>query len=82
MAGLICYYNTRHYYYFNVSTNQKRGRCLNLVKCDNSDYEEILERPISIIKEGDIELKVVWNYGILNFYFRDLFPGIRIYFQT
>ncbi|MBW5449411.1 family 43 glycosylhydrolase [Cohnella sp. CFH 77786] len=42
MAGMVCYYNTKHYYYLHVTHDEELGKCLRIVASDNGVYSEPL----------------------------------------
>jgi xylan 1,4-beta-xylosidase len=71
MAGLICYYDTRNYYYLYVSHDEVRGKYLNILTCVNNSFNY----PIAeICIEGwqRCHLKAQINYDQLRFsYSRD-----------
>jgi xylan 1,4-beta-xylosidase len=41
MAGLICYYETRQFYYLRVTHEETRGRVLGVVQADAGQYDEL-----------------------------------------
>ena len=40
-AGLICYYETRQFYYLRVTHDEARGKILGIVLCDAGNYDEL-----------------------------------------
>ena len=71
MAGLVCYYNTGHYYYLNIAGSNLDGeRLLHLIKCDNFDYTDVLSTPIMLPENGKVELQVRWNHDNIQFAYR------------
>ena len=70
MAGLVCYYNTGHYFYLNVSTDDSSLRVINLIRNDNFNYEELTD-PVPISDHGAVHLKVRWQGADIQFYYKD-----------
>ncbi|MCI4667788.1 MAG: glycoside hydrolase family 43 protein [Bacteroidia bacterium] len=68
MAGLVCYYNTSHYFYLHVYGDEDgESRFIQLIRCDNYSMEELTE-PIPIELEVDkINLKVKWEKAMASF---------------
>ncbi len=48
MAGLICYYDTRQYFYLRVSNDETLGKILGVALADEGTYDELLESQIAI----------------------------------
>ena len=70
MCGLVCYYNTAHYYYLHISGGSQDGeKFLNLLCCDNYQTEELLPEPIPLPNDTPIQLKVRWDYDQLYFFY-------------
>ncbi|HEX2913697.1 MAG TPA: glycoside hydrolase family 43 protein [Chloroflexia bacterium] len=69
MAGLICLYDTRNYFYLCVSNDEEAGKSLRILDCDRGKYSEPLARPISLVGVDRIYLKVILDYHDLQFYF-------------
>ncbi|MGJ8693487.1 MAG: glycoside hydrolase family 43 protein [Thalassotalea sp.] len=80
LAGLVCYYNTRHYYYLHVSGDsylsqqehqQTQGtpkKYLSIISCDNFATTEPVEK-IVLTGQDKIYLKADFNGASLQFYF-------------
>lgn len=81
MAGLVCYYNTRHYHYLHIgggdfgagSGLDKADKFISIVSCDNFDTSEPAGR-IAIGKAPRVYLKADFNRAQLQFYYA-LEPG-------
>ena len=68
MAGLVYYYNTTQYYYLRVSHDEKMGKMLSILSCDNGIYSE----PFAYVKlpEGEkVWLKAAVNYETVRFFY-------------
>ena len=68
MAGMVYYYNTTQYYYLRVSYDEKLGRMLAILSCDNGEYAE----PFAYVKlpeTGRIWLKLEGNYETVRFFY-------------
>ncbi|MBU5671638.1 glycoside hydrolase family 43 protein [Paenibacillus brevis] len=48
MAGLVCYYNSKNYYYLRISHDEKLGKTLNVLISDNGAYDELLAQDLPI----------------------------------
>lgn len=72
LAGLVCYYNTGHYFYLYISFNELTNqRELHLVCCDNFVTTEPLQRPIVLSPTSEVLLKVEWHYSDVQFYYAE-----------
>ena len=72
MAGLVCYYNTSHWYYLNVLGNdfgKPKMKFLQITACDNFAMTDLIENPIDISDWEKIYLKVKIDYEKLQFYY-------------
>lgn len=58
MAGLVCYYNSKNYYYLRISRDESLGKSLNVLISDNGVYDEALREDIPVNDWGSIYLKV------------------------
>lgn len=79
MAGLVCYYNTGHWYYLHIiggdlgirpqqgSTNTKKF--LQITSCDNFKMIDHLDVPIEITGIQKLFLKVIFQREKLQFYY-------------
>lgn len=66
MAGLVCYYNTGHYYYLHIY-RENNQLLLQLSKNDNFSYSDILEEPIQLHMDR-VKLKTQWVHDSLQFF--------------
>ncbi len=48
MAGLICYYDTRTYYYLRITHDEERGVVLGIVLSDDTVYDELIASEIMV----------------------------------
>ena len=72
MAGLICYYNTAHWYYLNIMGDEdEESSFLQIISCDNFEMQDQLEQPIHIRAFHKIYLKAKINFADLQFYYSD-----------
>jgi len=69
LAGLVCYYNTYHWYYLNISCNDSGRRVLQITSCDKYEISEALEYPIEIPQNRLIHLMVDFNRANIQFYY-------------
>ena len=70
LAGLVCYYNTGHYFYLHLAGDEDgKSRYLNIVRCDNYAYSELLEDPILLGAEKIIHLGISWRGADLSFFY-------------
>ena len=70
MAGLVCYYNTYHYYYLNVYGNDDgKRKMLGIYAVDKYEPSEPAEEPIDITGAKKVWLKVDYNGAELQFYY-------------
>ncbi|WP_453991372.1 glycoside hydrolase family 43 protein [Bacillus nitroreducens] len=69
LAGLIYYYNTRNYYYLYISHDEEIGKCLGIMSCNRRQYDEPLEKPVSIEGWDRVYLKADIHYDKLQYYY-------------
>lgn len=70
MAGLVCYYNTSHWYYLHLMGDEAdQVKYLQVISCDNFDMQDQLTDPIPVEIDATVELKVVWNRDQLQFFY-------------
>lgn len=43
MAGMTCYYNTENWVYLNISHDEKKGKIMQIIQCDNGKFSEPLK---------------------------------------
>jgi xylan 1,4-beta-xylosidase len=70
MAGLVCYYNTYHYHYLHITSNDD-GTCklLSIISCDKWIMSLPLSEPVDVTGNERIYLKVDFNKADLQFYY-------------
>lgn len=72
MAGLICLYDNRNFYYLHVTWHEDLGRCLDLQSFVAGEYSEPLHQErISVSDEGPIYLKAKVDYDKLRFFYSE-----------
>lgn len=59
MAGLVCYYNSKNYYYLRLSQDELAGLSLNVLVSDNGMYDELLTEEFPVNDWAECYLKVV-----------------------
>ena len=69
MSGIVCYYNTGHFFYLNVSGGSDGKPCLNLIWADNFAHHEALDSPVQLTSATEVRLKVVWDAWDFKFYY-------------
>ncbi|MEM1319809.1 MAG: glycoside hydrolase family 43 protein [Bacteroidota bacterium] len=70
MAGLVCYYNTSHWYYLYMSGEKAEGQTsLQISCCDHFAYSEIFDPPIALNGATRLYLKVKIDREHLQFYY-------------
>lgn len=68
MAGLVYYYNTTQYYYFRISHDEKMGKMLAILSCDNGAYSEPF--PYVKLPEGrKVWLKAAADHETIRFFY-------------
>lgn len=72
MAGLVCYYNTAHFFYLHIMGDETgSNRWLQLLRCDNYQIEELLFAPIAIPSNiQDIHIGVCSREAMFQFRYR------------
>ncbi|MEO1655989.1 MAG: family 43 glycosylhydrolase, partial [Bacteroidota bacterium] len=75
LAGLICYYNSYHWYYLHLSANDRQQRTLQITACDKYQMQDLLGEGTLLHPRGQIQLKVIWKQDRLQFYYCQ--PGIN-----
>jgi len=68
MAGLVCYYNTAHYFYLYISSSTGAGLEANIIMCDNYESSELLDSPVSIKSAKTLHLKIEWKRSMIDFF--------------
>lgn len=68
MAGLICYYNTSHYHYLHLTSNDDGSqKLLNVLSCDQFNITEPLEEMVDLTGQKRIFLKADFKGTDLQF---------------
>jgi len=71
MAGLVCYYNTKHFHYLYLSWNEKSGqRTINILTNDYMKFREPVEE-LPVKSNGAIYLRAEINREQLQFYYAE-----------
>jgi xylan 1,4-beta-xylosidase len=72
MAGLICIYDTKNFYYLHITWDEKIGKCLDIMTCIKGDFDYPLDKKICIKDWEKCFLKADVKYDKLFFsYSRD-----------
>ncbi|MEX2603111.1 MAG: glycoside hydrolase family 43 protein [Gracilimonas sp.] len=72
MAGLICLYDNRNFYYLHVTWHEELGRCIDIIMNIGAEYAEPLhQQRISINNEGPVYLRVKVDYDKLRFFYSE-----------
>ena len=74
MAGIAAYYDTKHWVYLRVSSDETCGKTLNILVCDALRYSEPLPAEISIENWDSVHLRI--NFERHTFYFAYSSDGI------
>lgn len=69
MAGLIAYYDTTHHYYLRISHENSVGRCLNIIRTESEESEELLDAEIPLPATGPVELRLSLNHTEIQFFY-------------
>ena len=67
MAGLICFYDTRNFYYLHVTWDEEIGKCLDIMTCLKGDFNYPLDQKICIKDWKKCFLRVKVKYDKLFF---------------
>lgn len=68
MAGLICYYDRRNFYYLRISHDEKLGKCIGIVAANNITFSQPVQ-DVSIEDWDRVNFKVTVDYDQLQFYY-------------
>jgi len=68
MAGLICMYDNRNFYYIYLTWEENLGRCIDIISSMDGVTEFLLGEKLSIPNEGKYYLKADVRYDKLKFY--------------
>jgi xylan 1,4-beta-xylosidase len=69
MAGLVCYYNTVHFHYLNLTANESGQKCLQIISYNHLEQTEALATSIILDETKSVYLKASLNGADLQFYF-------------
>jgi xylan 1,4-beta-xylosidase len=69
IAGLICLYDSRNYFYLCVSYDEEIGKSLRIIECNRGEYSEPGDQLVSLEGLTRIYLKVNIDYDALQFYY-------------
>lgn len=69
MAGLVCYYDTRNYYYVYLTCEEGFGTALNMICNVNWQYRYPLEQPVAIPYGAACFLRAEIAYDQLQFFY-------------
>jgi xylan 1,4-beta-xylosidase len=67
MAGLVCWYDTRTFYYLRVSHDEKLGKVVGIVLNDDNVYDELDDSRLAINDWSDIYLRAEIDFAQLQF---------------
>ena len=68
MAGLVCYYNSKKYYYLHITHDPELGRVLDISMCCNNWHSQYpMAEPIKLPASGKINLKAEVDHDALRF---------------
>lgn len=68
MAGLICMYDNRNFYYIYITWEENKGRCIDIISSKDAVTEFLLDEKLSIPDEGMYYLRAQVFYDKLEFY--------------
>lgn len=78
MAGLVCYYNTRHYHYLHIrgdsELNDSNHKFLTITSCDNGEIIEPIDGGIDVSLAEKIWLKAEFKFETIQFYYSLIKP--------
>lgn len=75
MAGLVIYYDTEDHVYLHVTRDEQAGKSIQLIQTKQGEYEERLEKPISIQEEGPVYFKGVIHEASLALFYKQAEDG-------
>ena len=76
-AGLVCYYNTENWTTVDVTWNEEKGRVIDIISCDNSEFSQpIYDSIIPVPAEVEyVHLKVEVKTNVYKFHYS--FDGLK-----
>lgn len=69
LCGIVCYYNTSHYFYLHIAGRDGGGKELGLLRCDAYKTTSLTPQNIDLSKYGKVYLKAEWDKELLTFYY-------------
>lgn len=69
MAGLICLYDNRNFYYLNVTWDEKLGKCIDIMTSINGNADFPLDEKIKLNEKDDIYLRLTVDFDKLRFFY-------------
>lgn len=70
MAGLVCYYNTAHWFYLHLLGHEdSTSKFLQIWRCDNFEMTEVLDAPVDVSAHKRVYLKATIDRADLQFYY-------------
>lgn len=81
MAGLVCYYNSKKYFYLHITHDKKLGRVLDVAMCCNNWHSQYpLASPIQLPESGEVTLKadVVYDRLVFSYATGDKFTELPL----
>lgn len=69
MAGLVYYYNAKNWFYLRISRDEELGKSITILTSNQGQYEEPLERDISVDGWERVYLKLTLNYETAQFHY-------------
>jgi xylan 1,4-beta-xylosidase len=70
MAGLICMYDNRNFYYLHVTWDEEKGKCLDILNCIGGQFEAPVKQ-IKLNTNGRTYLRAKVVYDKLTFYYSE-----------
>jgi len=68
-AGLVCFYDTEHYYYLRITRHEHGGKRLGVVVCDKGSLLRMMDEEVSLADREPCHLQVRVRRGELQFYY-------------
>lgn len=69
MAGLVYYYNAKNWFYLRISRDEELGKSITILTSNQGQYDEPLERDISVDGWERVYLKLTLNYETAQFHY-------------
>ncbi len=68
MAGLVCWYDTRTFYYLRVSHDEQLGKVLGIILMDDGVYDELDDSRLAINHWPEVRLRAETDHAKLQFH--------------